>query len=117
MFEGVQYFESCPGRGKFVKVYELQPDKRCPTDDIVVMPSFEVGSRVQFGDPEEYGKVTWIGCPTEGIEDCARVLAVRYKYIHSMLYFYQISIMFLSYFYHISIVFLSYFYCISIIFL
>ena len=62
-----------------MKLYELQPDKRCPTDDIVVTPSFEAGSRVQFGDPEEYGKVTCTGSPPEGIEDLASVLAVRCK--------------------------------------
>ena len=65
-----------------MELCKLQPDKRCPTDGLVVKPNFEVGSMVQFGNPEEYGKVIWIGCPSEGLEDCARVLAVRCRNDH-----------------------------------
>ena len=87
MYEGIQYFESQPGKGKFVKVLELQPDKQYSsgTTGVIPMPSFEVGSMVQFGDPAEYGKVTWIGCPFEDGEGekCARVLAVRCRCTHT----------------------------------
>ena len=70
-FEGIQYFISDAGRGKFVKLHELQPDKRYLTNG----PSLEFGSTVQCGDP---GKVTQTSNSSEGIEDCARVQVVRY---------------------------------------
>ena len=85
MFQGIQYFVSQPGKGKFVKVLELQPDERFPMDTTMVgsKHSFEVGSMVQFGDPKEYGKVTWIGCPPDEDEEFARVLAVRCMCSHT----------------------------------
>lgn len=63
-----------------MKLCELQPDNRRSIDATVVIPkqAFEVGSKVEFGDPKEYGEVTWIGCPPESDEECARVLAVRH---------------------------------------
>ena len=85
MFQGTEYFVSQPGKGKFVKVLELQPDERYPIDTTAVIPkhSFEVGSMVQFGDPKEYGKVIWIGWSPDEAEEFARVLAVRCMYTHT----------------------------------
>ena len=62
-----------------MKLSELQPDERPSEDSYVIVPNqaFEVGNMVQFGDPKECGKITWIGYPTEDNEEFARVLAVR----------------------------------------
>ena len=60
MFESVPYFKSRPGRGKFVKMLMLQPDKRF-IDNTTSQQDFEVGSKVQFGRAKEHGVVKWIG--------------------------------------------------------
>ena len=56
----MRYFESRAGRGKFVKLQTLQPDKRF-IDDLAPQQVFKVGSRVYFGKPKVYGVIKWIG--------------------------------------------------------
>ena len=75
MFEGIKYFISDAGRGKFVKLRELQPDKRY----LINGPNLQLGSMVQCGDPR---KVTQTSNPSrsDGVEDYARVQTVRYVY-------------------------------------
>ena len=60
MFESVQYFKSRPGRGKFVKMLTLRPDKRF-LDNTASQQAFKVGSKVQFGRAKESGVIKWIG--------------------------------------------------------
>jgi len=73
MFEGVEYFESHPRRGKFVKLLTLQPDKRYLD---VKSQDFKVGSRVQFGIPKTFGMIKWIGIPDGCDEEYAKVKTV-----------------------------------------
>ena len=65
MYQGVRYFESRAGRGKFVRLLALQPDKRFVdnTTPQVTVPQqvFQVGTRVRFGRAKELGVITWIG--------------------------------------------------------
>ena len=84
MHEGVQYFESRAGRGKFVRLLGLQRDKRfmdSTTPQQVITPQqiitpqevttsqqdFKVGTRVRFGRQKDLGVIKWIGtisgCP------------------------------------------------------
>jgi len=53
----------------------LQPDKRF-IDITKPQQTFKVGSRVQFGKPEEYGVITWIGI-VHG-EECVQVNMVSF---------------------------------------
>ena len=77
MHEGVRYFESRAGRGKFVRLLGLQRDKRfmdSTTPQQVITPQqvttsqqdFKVGTRVRFGRKKDLGVIKWIGT----IPDC-----------------------------------------------
>ena len=65
MHNGVRYFKSRAGRGKFVRLLALQPDKRFAdnTASPVTIPqqAFEVGTRVRFGRGKDLGVIKWIG--------------------------------------------------------
>ena len=79
MFEGVQYFKSRAGRGKFVQLQILQPDKRF-MDVTASRKVFKVGSRVQYGMPKEYGVIKWIGSISDANEEYVKVETVSYNY-------------------------------------
>ena len=61
MYEGKQYFKSRAGRGIFVKMLALRPDRRFVDDTTPPQQVFKVGSKVQFGRAKEYGVIKWIG--------------------------------------------------------
>lgn len=73
MYKGVQYFKSQAGRGVFVKLQILQPDKR-------FREVFKVGSRVRFGRDKEYGVITWVGDVPGCDEEYVKILRVSFKY-------------------------------------
>ena len=75
MYEGVRYFESRPGRGKFVKLLALQPDKRF-TVSTTQQQVFKVGTRVEFGKPKEYGVIKWMGTIDDSEEEYVKVETV-----------------------------------------
>ena len=50
MHESIQYFKSCAGRGKFVRLLGLQPDKRFVNDTALQ----QAGSSTQFGALKGY---------------------------------------------------------------
>ena len=77
MFEGVQYFKSRAGRGKFVQLQILQPDKRF-MDVTASRKVFKVGSRVQYGIPKEYGVIKWIGSVSDANEEYVKVETVSH---------------------------------------
>ena len=79
MFEGAQYYKSRAGRGKFVQLQTLRPDKRF-IDITAHAPGqvFKVGSRVQFGAPKEYGVIKWIGNVSNSNEEYVKVETVSY---------------------------------------
>ena len=56
----MQYFESHAGKGKFIELQLLKPDKRF-VDNITPQLVFDVGSKVQFGKAKECGVIKWIG--------------------------------------------------------
>ena len=53
MHEGIQYFKSHDGRGKFVRLLALQPDKRF-VDSTIQQETNGIGSSTQIGAPKEY---------------------------------------------------------------
>ena len=53
MHEGIQYFKSRAGRGKFVRLLALQPDKRF-VDSNTPQQANGTGSSIQFGASKEY---------------------------------------------------------------
>lgn len=61
MYEGVRYFKSRAGRGIFVKMLALRPDRRFTDNTTSPQQVFEVGSKVQFGRAKECGVIKWIG--------------------------------------------------------
>ena len=84
MFDGVQYFKPRAGRGKFVKLQLLRPDKRFIdfTAPCTSLRGFKVGSRVQFGSQHRtYGVITWIGTISD--EEYVKVQTV--SYVHKIL--------------------------------
>ena len=73
MYKGVRYFKSHAGRGKFVKLLELEPDKRS---------IFKVGDKVEVGRTnKEYGVISWLGNVDGSGEDYVKVVTVSYMYI------------------------------------
>ena len=91
MYKGVRYFKSSAGRGKFVKLLELEPDKRfidSPTPQHV----FKVGNKVEVGrSTKEYGVISWVGNVDGSGEDYVKVITVSYNlqltmYISYVLY-------------------------------
>ena len=87
MFEGVRYFKSRAGRGKFVQLQILQPDRRF-VDNTTPKQVFKVGSRVQFGIPKEYGVIKWIGSVSDSNEEYVKVETVSYIATYVYLYVY-----------------------------
>ena len=77
MFEGVRYFKSRAGRGKFVQLQILQPDKRF-IDVTASRKVFKIGSRVQYGIPKEYGVIKWIGSVSDANEEYVKIETVSY---------------------------------------
>lgn len=53
MHEGIQYFKSHAGRGKFVRLLTLQPDKRF-VDNTIQQQANKTGSSIEFGGAKEY---------------------------------------------------------------
>ena len=53
MYEGIQYFKSHAGRGKFVRLLALQPDKRF-VNNTIQQQANRIGSSMQFSAPKEY---------------------------------------------------------------
>ena len=78
MFEGVQYFQPRAGRGKFVKLLSLKPDKRF-VDVATTLRGIKVGSKVQFGSQHRtYGVITWM--ETISDEEYVKVQMVSHFY-------------------------------------
>ena len=74
MYEGVQYFQSHAGRGKFVRLLELQPDKRFM--DSITPQAFDIGSKVEVGKSnKEYGVISWVG-KVDGSDDYVKIIMV-----------------------------------------
>ena len=80
MYRGVRYFKSRAGRGKFVKLLELEPDKQS---------IFKVGDKVEVGrDTKECGVISWVGNVDGSSEDYVKVVTVSYT--HTLLMYVRI---------------------------
>ena len=74
MYNGVQYFKSCAGRGIFIKLMDLQPDRRFM--DSTPPQAFEIGSKVEVGrSTKEYGVISWMG-KVDGPDDYVKIIMV-----------------------------------------
>ena len=78
MYKGVQYFKPHAGRGKFIKLVDLQPDKRFTDSATTIPQAFDIGSKVEVGvNKKEYGVITWMG-KVDGPDDYVKVIMVSY---------------------------------------
>ena len=76
MYDGVQYFQSHAGKGKFVRLLELQPDKRCM--DSTTAQAFDIGSKVEVGKSnKEYGVISWVG-KVDDSDDYVKIIMVSH---------------------------------------
>ena len=84
MYKGVQYFKSSAGRGKFVKLLELEPDQRF-IDSPTPQQVFNIGNKVEIGrSTKECGVISWVGNVDGSGEDYVKVITVsdiRFVYV------------------------------------